>query len=306
MKRILQSKVFLSLFILVLFSKTSLCFGESLLSLQNVINWSCIGFKVVGPCFKSTPPYVGVKIRYWAPVILGETVKNPGDSVIDEFGSIVKSMTQEATTSLMSQMTGLAVPMTSGSIETGLDGSNLQFNEVHLYKFPFVDLFNAKLPMSCGSVSASPAPIIYLSELDALEWRTGFFEILSPKSAISSSLGPICATLKGHSRNLCMGYWGPVYPRRGFLTHHSEVVGAAANVYRAVSLSSLADLSFHKVLSPITFYPDADKDRIQLLFPHPSGCFDIGENPAWWESTKTSFNGKYLFVYWKHQECCVF
>ena len=302
----LQYKVFNSLIFLFCLFFTNNSYAVSLLSLQNVVDWSCMNFQVVGPCYKPTPPYVGVKVRYWEPVLLAETVKKPGDSAIDELGAIISPMVEGASKSLMQQETGLSIPMSSGSVTSSSDNTNLQFNEVHLYKFPFDDLVNSTIGASCSNTPSALAPIIYLSELDAPEWRIGVFEALSPKSLLSGSLGPVCAVLNGHSQGLCMGYWGPVYPRRGFIPHQSEVVGAAADVYRGASLSSFEDISFHKTVSKLTFSPDPDKDRLQVLYPFPSGCFNIGENPALWESGKTSLNGKYVFVYWRYQECCIY
>ena len=296
----------LTSFVCIFFFLSSICRAESLLNLQSMVDWSCVNFQIIGPCYTPNPPYVGVKVRYWEPVLLVETVKSPGDSVIDELGAVIKPLVQGAQSTLLEKATGVSIPITSGSSSSGTEATNLQFSEVHVYKFPFSDLTSPATAMSCGNSISALAPIIYLSELDGPEWRIGLLEALTPKSLISGAVAPFCAALKGHSLGLCMGYWGAVYPRRGFITHGSEVVSSAADAYRAVSISSLTDISFHTTLSKITFSPNPDLDKFQLLYPHPSGCSDIGENPALWETTKTSFNGKYVFVYWRYRECCVF
>jgi len=237
---------------------------------------------------------------------MAETVKKPGDSAVDIFGNAISPLVQKASASIIGATTGYSLAVTSGSNTSSLVGSNLQFNEVHIYKFPFLNTFHSIIQTQCSTDIENIAPVVYLSELDSVEWRIGLLEALSPKSVLSAALGPVCDALSGNSKGLCMGVWGPVYPRRGFITHQSEVVGSAADVYRAVSIASLNGELFHTTLSRLMFIPDPDKDKLQLIYPHPSGCIRIGQNPATWESGKTSPNGKYAWVYWRHRECCIF
>lgn len=291
---------------LFLFLLTSSVDAMSLLSLQGAVDWSCIGFEVIGVCTKPTPPYIGIKVRYWEPVLIIETVKNPGDFVIEELGAVVSGVTKEASKNLLAGSIGLSISVSSGSSSQSLTGSNLQFNEVHVYGFPFVDIFSSLLSSECDPTGTFVSPVKYLTELDSFEWRFGLVEALSPKSMLSSFLGIICSGIQEHSGGLCMGSWGPVYPRRGFFTHQSEVVASAAAAIRAVSIAGLQDFSPHVILSPLGFIPDLDKDKLQLIYPVSSGCIKIGLNPLLWEGGKTSFNGKYVWVYWRHRTCCIY
>lgn len=279
--------------------------AEGLNAIDKAIDWSCINTTILGPCFKPTPPYIGVKVRYWEPALLVETVKKPGDSTIDEFGKVIGPIVSNLSKDLFQNFVGLSIPLTSGSLSNVTDNTNLKFNEVHVYSFPFTNEFDSLTAYDCPGGQDIGGGIKYLSELDAVEWRIGLFEALNPKAVLSASLGPICAFTSGKSQGLCMGSWGPVYPRRGFFTHQSEVVGSAADVFRAVSIASIEGFSSHIVNSPIGFIPDPDMDKLQLIFPFPSGCIRIGENPFLWESNKTSVDGKYAWVYWRHRECCI-
>jgi len=284
---------------------TSLVYGESLLSLQSAVNWSCISPRVIGLCFRSRPPWVGIKVRYWEPALLIETVKRPGDSVVDLFGAVIRPITEGASRVLISGVTGLDVAATSGTT-TNSEITNTQFNEVHVYGNPFFNIFTTFTAFDCGGAPVPGQPY-YLSELDSVEWRLGLTEILNPKSLLSASLGPICSVFSiTGSGGLCMGSWGALYPRRGWLKHQSEVVGSAADAYRAVSIASLETLSGHVVLSSLWFRPNPDRDKMSLVYPVSSRCINIGENPALWESGKTSPNGKYAWVYWRYRECCLF
>jgi len=304
-KLLLKRLINILLLLLVLFTAQP---AESigLSQLKSAVDWSCINFKIVGLCFKSTPPYVGLKIRYWEPALLIETVKNPGDSVVEGMGTVVSSLTKQASKSLLNGITGLNLSVSSGSSSSSLSHTNMQFNEVHVYSFPFIDVFASLLSMECSTVVPPIGFVNYLSELDSLEWRVGIFETLSPKSMLSASLGPICSGINKYSGGLCMGLWGPVYPRRGFITHQSEVVGSAADAYRAVSIAGTKGFSSHIVPSPLLFTPSQSKDKLQLIYPTSSGCINIGENPLFWESGKTSINGKYVWVYWRHRDCCIY
>ena len=261
---------------------------------------------IIGPCYRPTPPFVGIKIRYWEPSLLVETVKSPGDTVINEFAPILNKMLSNASKTLMNDLVGLPVSVTSGSSRQSISGVNLQFNEVHIYNFPFNFEDIVHLTLTCPKEPAAVAPIIYLSELDSAEWRIGFLEVLSPKSLLSASLGPVCSLVNQQFPELCMGAWGSIYPRRGFITHQSEVVASAADVFRGVSAASIEDFGIHKTISQIFFIPDSSRDKLQLVYPFPSGCIKIGQNPVSWESQKKSLDGKYLWIYWRHRECCIF
>lgn len=294
----------ISVFLFVL-SFPSFGIAESVTSLQGLVDWSCIQFQYIGPCVKPTPPYVGVKVRYWQPVLLIETVKKPGDVTIDEFKSIVGPMLQSATSSLMSSATGVGVMPTS-SQTCNSDDTNTQMNETHVYGFPFEQAFNAMVATQCPDQTEMNQGVVYLSELDSIEWRMGFMEAMNPKSMASAALGPICAGVGAFANDLCMGSWGPTYPRRGFMTHHSEVVGSAAASYRAVNIAGLQLSTPHIVTHPLAWQANPQTDKIQPLSPHQGSCIKIGALPLEWESGKTSVNGKYLWVYWKKKECCIF
>jgi len=106
--------------------------------------------------------------------------------------------------------------------------------------------------------------------------------------------------------DLCMGFWGATYPRRGFVTHQSEVVGSAIAATRAVSIASLLGSTSHIVLETTGFISSFDSDKLELIYPNPSGCIKIGQHPATWESGKLSPSGKYLWVYWRRRICCIY
>ena len=134
-----------------------------------MINLDCIDFRVIGVCVKPPPYYVGIVIMYWEPALLIETVKKPGDTIIGSLVPVVSSLTQEAASSLLSRVTGLAVPISGGSSSSKITGTTLQFNETHVYEFPFRDQIMSSIDSQCPDKLPAGSFIKYLSELDALE-----------------------------------------------------------------------------------------------------------------------------------------
>ncbi len=296
-------KVFGTLLFLIIFSGRT--FAVETADILGMVNLNCIDLRVIGICVK--PPGIpGIIIMYWEPALLIETVKRPGDTVIDSLKPVIANLATQGTKNLMSGVTRLAMPVSSGSTSGQLSGTNLQFNEVHVYEFPFRDQIMAFMDMECPDKLPTGFFVKYLSELDSAEWRIGAVEALHPKSLASAASALTCAATGAFIDDLCMGFWGATYPRRGFITHQSEVVGSAVAAVRAVSISSLLGSTAHIVLETTGFIPSFESDKLELIYPNPSGCIKIGQNPISWESGKLSLSGKYLWVYWRRRICCVY
>jgi hypothetical protein len=302
----LRYKKVFSLILLFLFILAGRSSALELSDISGMISLDCIDFRVIGVCVKPPPYYVGIVIMYWEPALLIETVKKPGDTIIGSLVPVVSSLTQEAASSLLSRVTGLAVPISGGSSSSKITGTTLQFNETHVYEFPFRDQIMSSIDTQCPDKLPAGSFIKYLSELDALEWRIGLIEAMHPKSIASAASGLTCAATGAFLDDLCMGFWGATYPRRGFFTHQSEVVASAAAAVRAVSISGLLGSTAHVVLEQIGFFPSFESDKLELIYPKSSGCIKIGQNPATWESGKLSSSGKYLWVYWRRRICCIY
>ena len=298
-------KVF-SLIVLFFFLLAGRSSALELSDISSMINLDCIDFRVIGVCVKPPPYYVGIKIMYWEPVLLIETVKKPGDTIIGSLIPVVSSMTQKVASGLLSAVTGLPVPISGGSSSSKISGTNLAFNEVHVYDFPFRDQIMSSIDSQCPDKLPSGSFIKYLSELDYLEWHVGFIEAMHPKSLAAAASGLACAATGAFLGDLCLGFWGPNYPRTGFFTHQSEVVASAAAAVRAVSISGLLGSTAHMVLEPIGFSPSFENDKLELIYPKSSGCIKIGQFPATWEAGKLSSSGKYLWVYWRRRTCCIY
>ena len=271
---------------------------ESVTTLSAKADWSCVNFSTIGVCQRNTPPYAGVKVRYWQPVLLVETMRRSGESGILEYKDMVREMTVASSSRAVEP---------SGSGGAGqADTTVLQMNEAHIFGFPFSDAFSAIVEAPCEGPPDIGGVISYLSEQDRDEWRNGRSEEINPLAVVGVKTAPLCDRFGGALQGMCLGQWGPMYPRTGFSVHASEVVSSAISAFRAADVASFKPQPPHRVVSPLLFWPDARYDRMQLVSPSPSRCMAVGENPALWEEGKRSIDGRYVWIYWRKKECCLF
>lgn len=295
--------IFVAMFIgLITTFNCSCVFAESLGSIISRTDWNCVHLEPAGgACRRISPPYVGVKMRYWQPVLLVETVKKPGETGINEF----KVFTGEPLSRMARQSLGVKTGPID-SVSAGFtDTTAIQMNDVHVFGFPLTDTFSAIIEPVCEGAPDISSPVSYLSEMDALEWRTLRNEANNPMSRLTIKMAPVCDRMGPATPLLCVGSWGPLYPRGGFTTGASSAVGSALAAFRGVDLASANPLSIpHQRVMPLTFIPDILWDRLQMVSPARTTCLRPGENPLVWEEGKTSKNGTYVWVYWRKKECC--
>ncbi len=268
---------------------------ESAAMLAAKADWSCVNFQVIGVCRRNTPPFAGVKVRYWQPVLMVETVKRSGESGILEYRSLVASLS------------GSFKDKNSSAGASGQsDTTNLQMNDVHVFGFPFSDAFSLAVEAPCEGMPDLGGVVSYLSEQDSPGWRTGCAEKDNVMARMAEKRAPLCERFGPMLPGLCVGAWGALYPRTGFSIHASEAVGSAMAVFRAVDVASFKPQTGHRVISPVLFWPSIRYDRMQLVSPVAGRCISVGENPAFWENGTRSRDGRYVWVYWRKKECCLF
>ena len=244
----------------------------------------CLEMIPMGVCPKITRlnEPVGALVKIRVPSLIIETVKKPGDSQLPMVGSILSSIDKD----------------TAGSSTGSLNGSNLQFNEVHIINTPglkeFYDSICSVLPQL-----SSKEGIHYISELDSIAWRRkGVMNTIPYEPAVDQA----CSQKEVENGGQCMKSWGSLYPSEGFVIAPSEVMGSVVDAMRAVNIT-YQHQSPHMILSPLDFRPRLKQDRIQMFKPSLSRCLSIGENPQNWE--KASPDGKYVWIYWNESWCCL-
>ncbi len=269
--------------------------GESAAVLAAKADLACMDVKPVGVCRRNTPPFVGVKMRFWQPVLLVETIKQSGQCGINEFAPLVST----ATSMVESKN------MFFGS-SSQADTSTLQGNEVHVFGFPFSDALSTALEAPCEGPPDFGGVVSYLSEQDREEWREGRMEKNNPMAVMTRRSGAVCERFGGMLPGMCVGHWGALYPRVGYSTHASEVVASALSVFRAVDIAALKPQTPHRVITPVLFWPSVRYDRMQLVSPAIGRCMAVGEDPILWDYSMRSKDGRYVWIYWRKKECCLF
>lgn len=239
----------------------------------------------------------GTMVTHYKPVLIIETVQSPGDSCIEGIGQAVSGVLKQALTTI------LGASVTSTGIGDSATGSKLHFFEAHVYDNPFKD-FLAYLYFGRWCYGSDSGGFFkYFSELDAVEWRSGRLERLMHIPEMAQGQIPGSQFIPGLQQTR-IGFWGPVYPRIGFIIHPSEPVAAAMAACRAVRIAAEPD--GHVVLDPVWFVPVSGDDKIQMVYPKISKAVRIGEHPLFWEIGKESVRGKYIWIYWKRSTCCTF
>lgn len=276
---------------------------KSVLELSLKADMSCMDLRVIGICPKlNRKPPVGIKVRYWHPEVFMETVKAPGESVTLEYSALMDPLAKKTAQMLLTSWTKMdELVISSGSSSGGLDSANLQFNEAHVFDFPWGALFKTAL---CSSGVNNSLGVRYLSEMDAVAWRDHTFESRLPQSIAASRLGGSCHDLPLGGYAQCMKAWGPLYPRTGFMVSPIETLGSLVASLRSVSIAS-DPKALHLVTSQLHIHPDLTKDRVQMVYPIKSACFPIGKDPVDWTTPQQSKDGKYVWIYWHQRECCL-
>ena len=286
-------RVWLIVFMLVMSAESSWA-EESMAALAAQADWSCVRFQVIGVCRRNTPPYVGAKVRYWQPVLLVETTKRSGQSGIVELKALVASLAGQK-------------PLEASCGAAGqTDTTALQMNEAHVFGFPLSDAFSLIVEAPCEGPPDLSGMVSYLSEQDEDEWRRARLEQNNPLSVMTAKTAPVCDRYGALFPGMCLGTWGPLYPRTGFVIQASAPVASAVSAFRAVDIAALKPQTPHRVVSPVLFWPDVRYDRMQMVSPVRKQCMSVGENSMFWERGTGARDGRYVWIYWRKKECCLF
>lgn len=266
---------------------------------------ACTRVAFLGPCWCGMFP-CGYRLWMYVPVAFAETVRGPGDSLLN-----------------LPLPSGQA-PAAAGTISSRhstLDNTA----EAHVWQVSdslwmisgqppclLCRPSDARAPApppsaaadsSCGAVSAAVAAITsniqssmasyvpalaYASEADEINWRTGCRDLL----AIDSWIDP--------AASVGLGSWGALYPRQMRDLGTPPVVYSAKTAFRAMSIA-------RDQLATLPFAVDR-LGRMQQAYPAVSTCFDVGQQPlpqAPPLPVQTSADGRYGWFYWRPTTCCV-
>jgi hypothetical protein len=206
----------------------------------------------------------------------------------------------------------------TGGTSGNTSETHLQYFEAHVFNVPTRFFLKLRYPLLKLCNYRSSWEINYLSEIDAINWRTGLADYTSFQFLFGSiaQISQIC-TLKSASDSaqiqvpgmgilddICMGTWGITYPRVGFSNANSEPVASGIVAYRASRV--VAKPFLRTVLQRKQFDPNL---KMQLGYPKygkPLNCFLKGTTPAVWDNltTKLPKGTGYIWVLWEKRCCC--
>ncbi|MBI4575571.1 MAG: TraU family protein [Planctomycetes bacterium] len=278
-------------------------------------DWSTVlrTWRFKGVCVCGGPiPEVGPRTENAFPTGVVEAVKQPGASYLATAATAATNVATEAATALAGLTLG-AGELSSSHSGRGLGETGTQFLETHVYSYPAVSLAAAlgTVPGLCGPYAGVADVMVphYYSELDALAWRTGtgdLFDFAGALSYYAGTLGACSASVVPGVGSLsglfCAGTWGPLYPRRGFVTGHSEVVAAHLLAGRALQVAMVPT---GRIVTWPYAYPALQGHYWQMVEPSWRPGYQIGQGIATTEAATTSARGGYLFVHFPILECCL-
>lgn len=253
-------------------------------------------------CTGGTLPRLGVKIEFWEPSRIIDTVANPY--------------------CMMPLGAKIAQPK-PGTLRGGLiyqpGGNAKAFAQMHYYIFPAWKILDMFWDIPC--LDDKGFDVAMLSELNPA-WNNEVLALLinpeailfaNPVSALACSADAIAANL-GRPRNelfWCMGSWGNAYPIAGSITSTDYVEAnaglAARGIYSMARMGLLMDTTPDGCA--LTPTPIWKKNRYRLQMAKPvtqNGCQPIGEDALiWTKGASPTVRDNFMWIQFKKVDCCV-
>ncbi|PLR35033.1 TIGR03756 family integrating conjugative element protein [Chimaeribacter californicus] len=260
----------------------------------------CLEYKVVGLCYWLLCTPVGctvetsVKVRHYVPNVVVSSYSQMGSNPWEEVAV------------LGTGISGVAEGGGANQQKRVERKDNLQFKNADAIGHPALasPLFNqfmARMGQTCPGSATAMMPY-FLSNLDALTWRSGLPESFYPE-ALTPGMREVGSTLGG-------AMWGNVYPRSGFVTQTDDYKAAAVTAQRAADVITRAG-QLH-VYQPLTATPrpgywppgpvkeNSRNHKWQRLTPELSrSCAVFPDNHQ-----PIAADSRYAWALWQPYSCC--
>jgi len=267
---------------------------------------SCTRPVILGLCWCGYTP-CGYRVAMYVPVAFVETVRAPGDSLLGALPGLPDPPASARSGTLSSRSSGLdntaevhawSIGDAAWELAARPPCATCRPSDAQAPPPPpsASPECGQALQLGADSSGASLSPwsatlpsLVYASELDAFNWRTGCRD---QHAALVPSL-PLAGSL---------GQWGPLYPRQMRDLGTTPVVFSAKTAYRALSIAREQLASF--------FAPVDLAARMQQAYPAVSACFAVGEQPlpgpaSSPQPVEASVDGRYGWFYWRPVTCCI-
>ena len=248
-------------------------------------------------------PTPGIRINFWRPERMIDTVENPG--CLTALGIDVMNEAGRG----------------HGSSSGGAIGLNERvFAQTHYYKWPVWAVLDLFTDVPC--MSETGFDVAYMSEIDPTYQNAVLGLLVYPETvlfanpaAIMSCIADAAVATVGR-RTIdpmfwCMGSWGPVYPLGGRSSNDSHVVAnmhiAAKGLYRMgrLGLLRVSDRSGCSDSPPLIW----EKDKFKLHMMRPTKqetCVNIGQAGLLWAGGKgRPHKTNYTWQVFEKVYCCV-
>ncbi len=290
----------------------------------------CLEYKIVGIC----PLRRKIKVRHWIPVIFAEVVTSKGGSIFipnstpgigtrmvgDEQAFEVRLWEVPHALQWLKKILGNCLLCSLGDARSGAPSLseypallNSAAQQASGGACGVTDAIVGKLLTEVQSlIDVGQAKLVYDTALDSVNWATGCRDL--PIAAAVGPAAPVACSAIGATQSvdsilgtnltgllpggdICVGGWGPLYPRQ-MKTDSTEIIGAAHAAYRALHIAryNMKTLDFKVFL----------QGKLQHAFPVVSTCFRPGVSALEVElTTVASPTGSYGFFWWVPVTCCV-
>lgn len=290
----------------------------------------CLKYKIVSTCYDDFVP-IGFVVQHYLPTALIEIVKAPFDSVLAPSGSVLNGTRVRKDSMRLEQNAFEARAWAIKDYARGVltlwlsqcgwcndRDANNQWSGQLEFGQALKDVSSAACLVTdpagaaasiMGMAFAGQLPLLYSSEIDFSQWRTGCRDALltgvtGPATAAICTAdaainGPLPSPVTGPgAEELCVGSWGQLYPRQMYTTGTDELVAACLSAYRAMHLAKYDLKTFRG--------PVNRRCLLQPVYPGVRECFKVGLS-RWFLSAKmpTSVDGRYAFYWWAPVGCCI-
>lgn len=264
-------------------------------------------------CFCGSPvPRVGIKVSFWEPVKLVETVRHPG--CFPSLGGVKLPLPSFAMTGTYGE--------SGGSSSEGSSGDRTSFLHVHHFVYPVFSVLN--LFSGFGCMTRGGFDLAYVTAFDPMWNNDELSFLLNPETALfanpeaqSACAADAIKTVSGFPSNelfWCAGSWGSVYP----LTGNNGATGDLPAVYALAAVKLLAKLHAEFLAFKTTGDESLcggnpsrvivkDQYKLQLAYPKNTQAFPIGRGTVGWAPGKwyPAEGEDWTWILWRKKDCCL-
>ena len=259
----------------------------------------CLDWCVIGICFWLRCTLFGCevltspRISHNLPDLVVSSFRDFGENPYVEARTVHGSIAASAIQQLLGAVTGGSAPQ----VESEGQDQTLRFFEVNAVGNPALQALSyvpSNVSYLCPS-DVAPLKPYYLSEVDALAWRSSELEAFRSESLIPG---------RREIGNWPTNTWGAIYPRTGFVHQGDPPKAAAVAAQRAVDILSRSNQTGH-IYNHFGPASNEKQDKWQMIIPRPSDQCEAFGASGEWARGKFTEDGDYAWNYWRNYECCI-